>query len=226
MGAALAVYQPSRAERSRVLALAEEPRASGWWAVGGTPQVHDDAVMALEDTARSVTEFSATDIPLLAQTPHYTRALCWNRRGEEQAALTRAGRRRRTLLNPTQPDRVLILDEATLRRPVGGPTAMAQQLRHLLALTRGRPITVRVIPVKEGGYRSPGNCAVYRITDKPTIAHLWSTAASGLLDDPSDTRAIEGSMADLLCIAATPNDSLDLLNRLAADHERTAGLYP
>ncbi|MCG8915131.1 helix-turn-helix domain-containing protein [Actinokineospora sp. PR83] len=226
VGAALATYQPSRAERARVPALAQGPRTSGWWAVGGIPQVHEDAVMALEDTARSVIEFSATEIRVVAQIPHYTRALCWNRRGEEQAALARACRRHRTLLNPTQPDRTIVLDEALLRRPVGGPTAMAQQLRHLLALTRGRSITVRVIPVKEGGYRCPGNCAIYRIIDKPTVAHLWSHAASGLLDDPSDTRPIEGSMTDLLSIAVTPNDSLDLLNRLAADHERTAGLYP
>ncbi|PWW53123.1 hypothetical protein DFQ13_116113 [Actinokineospora spheciospongiae] len=104
--------------------------------------------------------------------------------------------------------------------------AMALQLRHLAALARGRPVTVRVIPFKEGGYRSPGSCAVYRITDRPTVVHLWSEAASGLLDAPCDTQAVEEMLADLLSIAASPNESVDLVARFAADHERTAGLYP
>ncbi|PWW62293.1 helix-turn-helix domain-containing protein [Actinokineospora spheciospongiae] len=226
VGAALAVYQPPPDERARVLALAQGQPATGWWQVPGAFGPHDEAVAVLEASARSVVEFSATALPLVAQTPHYTRALCWHRRHEEHAALTRAGRRREILLDPTQPDRTLILDEAVLRRPVGGPTAMAQQLRHLVALVRGRPVAVRVVPFREGGYRSPGDCAVYRITDAPTVVHLHSDAASGLLDDPADTRVVEDTLHGLLSIAASPDDSVDLLTRFAADHERTAGLYP
>jgi len=226
VGAALAAYRAARTVRAQVSALADGPHSSGWWEVMSTSPLHELAVMMVERDARSVIEFSATEIPLVAQVPPYTRALCWNRPVDTRTALIRAARRREVLLGLIQPQRTLILDEAVLRRPVGGPTAMAQQLRHLLALVHGKPVAVRVIPFKEGGYRSPGNCAVYRITDKPTTVHLWSDVASGLLDDPSDTAGIEESVDDLLSIAATPAESVGLLARFAADHERTAGLYP
>ena len=226
VGAALAVYQVTGADRAQVLALADGPRPHGWWEMAAMSEVHEQAVMMVERRARSVIEFSATEIPPVAQTPHYTQAMWWNRLPETRAALVRAKDRQKILLYPTRPERTLILDEAVLRRPVGGPTAMAQQLRHLLALVRGRSITVRVIPFKEGGYRSPGNCAVYRITTRPSVIHLWSDAASGLLDDPADTEAVEKSVVDLLSIAAAPSQSADLLSRIATDHERTAGLYP
>ncbi|WP_035278608.1 helix-turn-helix domain-containing protein [Actinokineospora spheciospongiae] len=226
VGAALAAYRATGAVRAQVSALADGPQAGGWWETTNMPPSHELAVRLVERDARSVVEFSTTEIPLVAQVSSYTRALWWNRPVDTHAALTRAACRREVLLEPTQPQRTLILDEAVLRRPVGGPTAMAQQLRHLLALVHGRPITVRVIPFKEGGYRSPGNCAVYRITDKPTVVHLWSGTASGLLDDPSHTEDIEKSVDDLLSIAATPAESAGLLARFAADHERTAGLYP
>jgi len=226
VGAALAIYQPPRTERARVMALARGPRESGWWEVSGMVEKHDAAVLAVDDAARSVLEFSATGIPLVAQISQYTRALRWNRQSEVDTALARTARRQRVLLRVTQPERTIILDEAVLRRPVGGPAAMALQLRHLVALARGKPVTVRVIPAKEGGYRSPGNCAVYRITDKPTVVHLWSEAASGLFDARCDTQVIEELLADLISIAAPPDESLDLVARFAADHERTAGLYP
>lgn len=43
-----------------------------------------------------------------------------------------------------------IISEAALRSPVGGRKVMAEQLRHLLRVSRRRNVTVRVVPLRAG----------------------------------------------------------------------------
>lgn len=66
---------------------------------------------------------------------------------EERAAARRA--RARIFDDPKKPRYPAVLDETVLRRPVGGPAVMAEQLRHIAQMVRRRRIVVHVLPPTE-----------------------------------------------------------------------------
>ncbi|RBQ17087.1 XRE family transcriptional regulator [Spongiactinospora rosea] len=88
-------------------------------------------------------------IPGLLQTAEYAKALFRGRLApeEEVEQLTAARMRRQEILNrPNPPTLSVILDEWVLRRPIGGPVVMAEQLAHLLELAQRRNVTIQLVP--------------------------------------------------------------------------------
>ncbi|SEQ02330.1 helix-turn-helix domain-containing protein [Streptomyces radiopugnans] len=178
--------------------------------------------------ATTICEFSPTLVPGLLQTEGYARAvveagLPFEPEEEiEQRVKTRMGRTR-LLRGPTSPKLWVILDEGVLRRPVGGPGVMAEQLRHLEAMGTGRRVLVQILPYSSGAHALlDGSMTLMTFDDAPPVAYTEGPYSGQLLDDPALVARCEASYDHVRAAALPPRESLDLIRTTAEEYEREA----
>ncbi|HWE89245.1 MAG TPA: helix-turn-helix transcriptional regulator [Pseudonocardiaceae bacterium] len=140
--------------------LARQARRKDWW------QVYPDDVlgrfvdyMELEDDSRTVRNFQIDLIPGLLQTPSYIEALIrqgWPNEKDEsidQRVKLRIDRQERALHRMPL---WFVIDEAALRRPLGSPEVMAEQLSHLIFMAREAGVTIQILPTDISGHMALG----------------------------------------------------------------------
>jgi transcriptional regulator with XRE-family HTH domain len=119
----------------------------GWFAGWPEKEAH----------ARRLRSFELVVIPGLLQTEEYARAVLSTQIGasEEEISDAVAGRiaRQRILDRDNPPELWSIIDEGVLRRPVGSPQVMRDQLKHLAEMGRRSRILVQVIPLEAGAHQ-------------------------------------------------------------------------
>ncbi|HEY8482679.1 MAG TPA: helix-turn-helix transcriptional regulator [Spirillospora sp.] len=150
VAALLALYGVDDDERATLMALAEQAAALPWW--------HADAdivpawvrpYLSAEQAARLVRTFEAQFVPGLLQTEDYARALIRrvNPEREVERRVEFRMRRQRVLRRRPRPLNLwVVLDEAALWRPVGGPETMRAQIRHIVELCHRPNVTVQIAP--------------------------------------------------------------------------------
>ena len=81
-----------------------------------------------------------------------------------------------------------ILDEWAIRRPIGGPEVMAEQLSLLLAANRLRHITIQVLPLSAGAHSEMGGTSLMLLTlpDRKMVAYEEGSRSGRLFDDAQD----------------------------------------
>ena len=143
-------------ERAKVIALARRSREPEWWT-----RYNDilpdwfETYLGLESAATSIRTFEMQFVPGLLQTEGYARAVTML--GHQTALPEEVERRvglrlgRQELLSRAQPPRVwAVMDEAVLRRPIGGPQVMHAQLRRLTEAARLPHVTLQVVLTRRG----------------------------------------------------------------------------
>ncbi|MEV5984311.1 helix-turn-helix transcriptional regulator [Streptomyces sp. NPDC052051] len=148
-------------EPVRVADLEEAARGSkglAWWAPYSDmvrPQFAQ--YLGYESAATSIRTYHPTLIPALFQTEDYTMALLAPRSAPQRArrsAELRTTRQERAYDGDQGPEVHLVLDEAAIRRVIGGPGVMRHQLEHLKTLSRHPRITMRLLPFTAGAHYS------------------------------------------------------------------------
>lgn len=147
--------------RIRELAtLARGARTRGWW----DPYKSDlDSAYATylgyELGASSIRWFSPLLVPGLLQTEEYARALTIEYRPEAGAAEpvieVRLLRQDKLFNREDRPQQHYVLDEAVIRRRVGGqrdPAIMPRQLAHILEIARMPDVTIELIRFDKGSH--------------------------------------------------------------------------
>ncbi|MGH3738003.1 MAG: helix-turn-helix domain-containing protein [Micromonosporaceae bacterium] len=173
----------------------------------------------LESAANSIRWYEPTQVPGLLQTEEYSRALmqAWRpaHQTEEIEIRVKARIDRQGILrgdNP--PDLWVIIDEAAIRRVVGGPTIMREQCRHLVRVWEERIAQVQVLPFDAGAYESIGG--VFQILrfadpDDPDVVYVEGFSG-GLFLDSSDALRRASLIFDHMCAQAlSPEKSADLI---------------
>ena len=98
--------------------------------------------------------------------------------------------RRQSLLNADEaPHLWAVVDEAVLRRPLGGIPAMRKQLRHLLEMTERPNVTLQMVPFKLGGHAAAGGpFSILRFAepDLPDVVYLEQLTSALYLDKRED----------------------------------------
>jgi hypothetical protein len=69
-------------------------------------------------------------------------------------------RRQEILHRGDPPNLWAVIDEAALRRPVGGPAVMRAQLGHLIEMTMLRHVNIQILPFRAGGHAAIGGPVV------------------------------------------------------------------
>ncbi|WP_326765773.1 helix-turn-helix domain-containing protein [Streptomyces sp. NBC_01591] len=151
-------YNATDAERNAVVALAKDAKQQGWWGPY-TDSIPADMnlLLTLEDDAVREDHFSSTYVPGLLQTRNYSMAIQgaseMRLAPEEIQRLVDIRMKRQEILNrPKPPHLWAILDESVIRRVVGSPESMRDQLGHLLEANISQHITLQVLPFSKGAH--------------------------------------------------------------------------
>jgi transcriptional regulator with XRE-family HTH domain len=178
--------------RDQLMELARGSRERAWW--------HDanlvpamQTLIGIEGSSRQIRQFEALVIPGLLQTHAYAEAITpVNLFGdpEKRRDLIVARIRRQQIFDQeVPPDVDIILDEAVLRRMVGGPAVMRNQIGHLIKMAETPSLRLRVIPFSAGAHASmTGGFTImdYAPPDVPAMSRsLQAVAYSETLDGPA-----------------------------------------
>ncbi|MFF8643172.1 helix-turn-helix domain-containing protein [Streptomyces sp. NPDC015345] len=225
----LTLYQVTDEERrAEFLALARGTSTPGWW-----HRYNDvlpgwfETLIGLEEAASVIRTYEVQFIPGLLQTSQYAHAVC--RLGNPQASGAEIERRvelrlrRQALLTAPNPPRLwAVLDEACLRRPLGGAEVMAAQLRHLWEMAQLPNVTVQIAPFDLGGHAAAGGpITILRFLepDLPDIVYLEQLTSSLYLDKRDDVDHYLAVTDQLSAQAASPRASLAMLEELITGTE-------
>ncbi|MFI8099617.1 helix-turn-helix domain-containing protein [Streptomyces sp. NPDC086023] len=177
-----------------------------------------------ESRAEQIRAYSPQLIPGLLQTEDYGRAVFWARRPTTSEAkidelVSARLDRARLLDDPTKPMLWAVLDEAVLRREVGGKVVMSEALRHITALARRRRIIVQVLPFSAGAHMSQGGALkLMDFSDAPPLAYVEGLGTGQLLDDPSTVSHYKLTYDHVVASAMSPEASLALIESVAEDY--------
>ncbi|MEV0316954.1 helix-turn-helix transcriptional regulator [Streptomyces sp. NPDC050658] len=178
-----------------------------------------------EAVATMISQYATVLIPGLLQTKAYAEEVfrAYHPTATDDAidALVEVRLERAHLLNhPTTPLLWAVIDEAALRREVGGGAVMTEALRHMAGLARKRRIIVQVLPFGAGAHAAmEGNLKLMEFEDAPPLSFVEGPNMGKLLDDPA-TVARHTLLFNLLQAAAlSPRDSLALVDSVAQDYE-------
>lgn len=184
--------------------------------------------MEYSERAVGVREYAAHVVPGLLQTKAYARAVLSVGRtlGSdeqlEERVTVRMGRQVR-LTSPDRPELWVVLDEAVLRRPVGGQAVMREQLERLLETSTEAHITVQVLPFDQGEHDvMGGSLTVLTMPDGSEVAYTEGAHYGQLIEDPDEVRSFALTYDRLRAAALPPLMSLGMIRSVMEDNHRGA----
>jgi Domain of unknown function (DUF5753)/Helix-turn-helix domain len=211
-------------ERATMIALAEYGNAVSWW------QDYADVVPAwleqyleLEQAASLIRTYQVQVIPGLLQTEDYCRAVI--RAGRLEAREEEVERRvelrmarQQQVLHREEPLRLwAVLDEASLRRPVGGAKVMQAQIRHLIEAAQLPNVKIQVLPLSADARLLGGGCvAMLRFSEAelPDVVYLEHLFTAVYLNKPSDTAPYRDVLNRMAAVADPPDMTAAALERI------------
>jgi transcriptional regulator with XRE-family HTH domain len=205
------------------LEFAREANAPGWW------QHYSDllprwfrAYVDLESTASLIRTYEGQFIPGLLQTDDYMRAVIHgallDESGEEVGRRVRLRMARQVLLTREHPPRLWgVVDEAALRRPVGGHEVMRGQLERLIAATKLPNVILQILPFASGAHPAMvGAFSILRFADGdlPDVVYVEHLTNALYLDGRDDVNQYLHVMDQISMSAAPPDKTMDILHKI------------
>jgi transcriptional regulator with XRE-family HTH domain len=194
------------------LVLARQANAPGWWHHYGDllPQWFR-AYVDLESAARLIRTYEGQFVPGLLQTEDYMRALVGGAQLQDspeevdRRVALRLGRQ--ALLEREDAPRLwAVVDEAALRRPVGGPRVMRAQLERLIEAAELPNVTLQVLPFAAGAHPAMvGAFSVLRFADQelPDVVYVEHLNNASYLDRREEVERYLDVM-ESLCVGSEP----------------------
>jgi transcriptional regulator with XRE-family HTH domain len=216
-------------ERAEFLTLAQRANSPGWWQkYGDVLPSWFETLLGLEEAAAVIRTYQVQFIPGLLQTAGYARAVTelGNADAPEQELQRKVDlrlRRQELLTRPVNPPKLwAVVDEAALRRPLGGPGVMREQFRHLLRIAEQPNITIQIAPFRMGGLAAAGGpITMMRFTepDLPDVVYLEQLTSALYLDKREEVENYKLVMDRLSATAETHPNSVEFLQRLLSEYE-------
>jgi transcriptional regulator with XRE-family HTH domain len=221
--AILAFYGIDDQAQEELLALSREADRQGMLL-----PYHDElpeeyaTYIGFEGEARTIATYESLFVPGLLQTEDYARAVVTGvlpaASADEVEQRVRVRIDRQALLNTADPPRFwAVVDEAALRRAVGGAKVMSAQLARLAEAAAKPNITVQVIAFSAGAHPGmPGSFILLDFPDPadPAVVYIDSMAGDLFLEADAEIRRYRAIFDSLRAIALAPADSRQLLTDL------------
>jgi len=210
-------------ERKRLLAVCQDQGVPGWLQEYGD-RLPKQLVTLVdhEDKAQQITDFEATWVPGLLQTPDYARALLSRsvsvpeNEVEEWVAARLA--RQELFTRGTGALFGFFLHETALRLPVGGAAVLCDQLHHLLRMSVRPPITVRVVSAAVGAHAGlDGSFRLLEFAEFHPVVYLESTTSALFLERREQVTAYRRILHALAEVALDEGHSRDLIATVAQE---------
>jgi hypothetical protein len=210
--------------RGDLIELQKRGKERGWWSQFGMVPQQFATFLGLESSATQIRIFEPLMVHGLLQTQEYTRALVSSQlpgvRAEEieRQVQIRLARQERVTADP--PEIWMVLDEAAVRRVVGGPAVMREQLEHILEMCESASwLTLQVVPFGHGSH--PGMLGAFTMFDFPEEVHSPVVYVEGLagalyLEREADLRRCHLAYNHMTAAALSPPESAKLIAAVAA----------
>jgi len=212
-------------DRTALVTLAREANSPGWW------HKYSDVLpewfsvyVGLEEAASLLRVYEVQFIPGLLQTPDYTRAIV--ERGQSGAPaeeierrVALRGTRQEILAKPGAPRLWAVVDEAALRRPIGGRAVMRGQLERLIAATEEPNFTLQIVPFESGGHAAEGGAfTIMRFPEPelPDVVYVEQLTSALYLDKREDVEKYSEVMDQLSVESEPPERTAAMLREIIA----------
>ena len=172
-----------------------------------------------EANASVIRQVTPILVPGLLQIEEYTRALleAYGTAANRVDKLVESRQERQELFERTDPpESRFILDEAVLRRTVGGPKVMTRQIEHLVEMSRRSDTTIQVLPFAVGAHsamKGPFVHLEFPEENDPDVIFIENTLGDTLLRDDEEITAQYLEQFLTLEDIATPRDSFEKVAR-------------
>jgi transcriptional regulator with XRE-family HTH domain len=214
------------AEHQRVLALAREANTPSWWhAYGDVLDTWFQNYLDLEQAAELIRTYEVQFVPGLLQTDGYARAVI--RLGHDNASPAEIDRRaglrmarKQVLDRPDAPRLWAVLDEAVLRRPIGGPAVLREQIRYLLDICGSPSVRLQIMPFASGGHAAAGGAfSILRFPHEklPDVVYIEHLTSGLYLERREEVDHYAAAFGRLSIEAEHPNRTPDLLRRMLSE---------
>ncbi|HEX7162537.1 MAG TPA: helix-turn-helix transcriptional regulator [Trebonia sp.] len=209
-------------ERAKVTGLATRSRQPEWWTrYADVLPGWFETYLGLESAAAAIRSFEAQFVPGLFQTENYARAV--TRLGHQTAPAEEIERRvglrlgRQDMLARPQPPRIwAVMDEAVLRRPIGGTAVMRTQLRRLIEAAQLPGVRLQVVPFNRGGHAAAsGSFSILRFQERdlPDVVYTEQLTSAVYLDQRADVEHYLEVADQLSGAALTPADTIRFIEQ-------------
>ncbi|MGI5167612.1 helix-turn-helix domain-containing protein [Spirillospora sp. CA-253888] len=222
--ALLELYNVEEARRSELSILLKEASQRSWLhTLASSLPEHYASYIEFETAAKSVLNYECLFVPGLLQTEEYARAavqgtLPGATREEIQNRVDVRMRRQAVLTGDDALQLWAIVDEAALRRVVGGAQVMREQLDRLVEMAELPNVTLQVVPFGAGAHPGmPGSFVVMQFPEPmgPDLVYIESQAGDLFLEEEVDTTRYTLVFEHLRAAAAAPNGSIALISEAA-----------
>ena len=181
--------------------------------------------VGLESVAASLRSYEAQLVHGLLQTRDYARAVfrACDRKATAEHIDRQAELRMKRQEALTRPDAPLelwaVLDEAVLRRPVGGPQVMRAQLGKLLEAAELPNLTVQVLPFAQGAHAGLNGpfCIMDFPGGDPATVYVGSAAGNTFLEKAHQVQRWAEAFDQLRAAALSPGDTRETIATLSAE---------
>jgi hypothetical protein len=210
-------------ERDALLKLAQQANNPGWWhhfsdILPGWFQSY----LGLEAAATLIRTYEIQFVPGLLQTPEYARAvILLGHAGADADEIERRvdlRRQRQQILNrPDPPQLWVVIDEAVLRRPIGGVEIMRTQIEALIEAAKLPNVRMQIIPFHAGGHAAAGGpFAILRFPEPelPDVVYVEQLTSAIYLDKREDVDHYAIAMERVCIDAEPPNHTPEILEKL------------
>jgi transcriptional regulator with XRE-family HTH domain len=219
------LYRLSDADKRLLAGLAAESKQQAWWQPLNLPY---STYVGLEADAVSIRDFALGTVPGLLQTAEYARVsmrtsyLHWSEGVMERRLEARMERQARVLGAGT-PSFNALVDESVLHRVVESRTVMAAQLRSMHEASYLPAVTIRIVPFGAGALPAATNKFIILSFGRPTmpdVVYLESLTGELILDHEEDLTVYNDAYRTLDSMAASVEDTRDMLDSYALDYAR------
>jgi transcriptional regulator with XRE-family HTH domain len=216
------LYRFTDEERQLLAELAAGGKTRAWWQPFNLPYSYATYV-GLEAVAISIRDFAMGVVPGLLQTEQYAQAVvraAWVDISAESVQQRVQARleRQRYVLHEAGTKFSAMLDESALRRVVGGPAVMQNQLKTLVTASELPNVSIRVVPFAAGPLPTPTSKFIILSFDgPPDVVFIEGLTGQLILERESDIAAYDDAYETLEGLALPADDSYEKL--LALQHE-------
>jgi transcriptional regulator with XRE-family HTH domain len=224
----LATYGRSGAtEQEQLLAMARDGNNKEWWEgrdLRLLPKL--GSYLGLEAVATALQAYDTSLVHGLLQTSDYAHALIRGGRPDlldhEVDQLVQTRMRRQEVINRADPTPLTlwwIMDDAVLRRQIGGRQTMHAQLEHLIQVGEKPNVNLLVLPDSMGAHPAlDGPFAILQFEDgaRPVV-YVEGQAGNLYMEKDHDLRRCRQIMHHLLAAAPGPESSMDLIRQASEE---------
>ncbi|WP_326597243.1 helix-turn-helix domain-containing protein [Streptomyces sp. NBC_01803] len=210
-----------------LMQMARESRQQGWWHAFAELSPSYSVYIGLETDASSLRVYEPQVVPGLLQTQAYAVAVISGAlpevgQDEVDSRVQVRLRRQQRIWDEKNPLRLwAVVDEAALRRSVGGPRAMVEQLHRLVECSRLPHVTLQVMPFSAGAH--PGVNGQYAILEFPeatdsTVIYLEGGTSDLYLEKPHDVQHYSVMYEHLRAQALSPEATRRFMVKLSEEY--------